>query len=435
MRDWEWNALRFIFVFEKNMIKYRGMRRKTVWFSVIFLSIFLFGFSGRETVFVVADTLDDKKDDLQDLQEKKSSYQKIIDIKKNQKALLQSQITNLAQQTDTLSSTIAENTVKLEETKQKIQTLEQQIQEKEEVIAEQKEMLADFIRSYRDSESGGFQAMVFAVESGENPFSSADQSEQFQSDIAQAVEKIEAVRRSLSRDSEALGRDKTETETLNARLEQQTAYLDSAKQQKEALAEQAVVEQTQYEKKLSKVEEQIDDIEQEIEELEAQKSNSLDLSKLPSRSGAAMRYPLEKGSITQGYGKTSFAKSSKMYKNGFHNGVDFGVPTGTEVLAAASGTVVATGNSGRYAYGKWIAIDHGNGLVTLYGHLSKQKVSRGDGVSRGDTIGLSGNTGNSTGPHVHFTVFSEDSFEVVDSVSVSGVKIPTGASVNPMRYL
>ena len=386
--------------------------------------------------FVFADTLDDKKDDLQDLQAQRDSYQKIIDIKKNQQSLLQSQIGSLTKQTEVLSDTIAQNTSKLDETREKIRLLQQQIQEKEAVLFEQKSILAEFVRSYHDAESGGVERLAFSVEVGENPFSSADQSSQFQEGIVHSVEKIEAVRRSLGEDYASLDRDKTETETLQARLEQQTAYVEGAKKQKEILAVQTTVEQGRYEKKLSKVEDQIEEIEQEIERLEAEKSNSLDFGKLPSRDSASLQYPLEKGTITQGYGKTRFAKSSGMYKNGFHNGVDFGVSTGTEVLAAASGTVVATGNCGnRYAYGKWIAIDHGNGLVTLYGHLSKQKVGKGDRVSRGDIIGLSGNTGNSTGPHLHFSVFSEDSFEVVDSVSVSGVKIPTGASVSPMRYL
>jgi murein DD-endopeptidase MepM/ murein hydrolase activator NlpD len=98
--------------------------------------------------------------------------------------------------------------------------------------------------------------------------------------------------------------------------------------------------------------------------------------------------------------------------------------------------VVATGNNGRYAYGRWIAVDHGNGIVTMYGHLSSIVKSKGSIVKKGDTIAKSGNTGNSTGPHVHFTVFSAKSFEVVPSKSVLSVKdIPIGATVNPKNYL
>lgn len=84
----------------------------------------------------------------------------------------------------------------------------------------------------------------------------------------------------------------------------------------------------------------------------------------------------------------------------YHNGVDLAVPQGTEVLAAAEGTVIQSGwNSG---YGISVYIDHGNGMVTRYGHLSRADVEVGQYIGQGESIGLSGNTGNSTGPHVHF---------------------------------
>ena len=105
------------------------------------------------------------------------------------------------------------------------------------------------------------------------------------------------------------------------------------------------------------------------------------------------------------------------------------------IYAAGNGKVIGSGSNGKYAYGNWIAIDHGDGLVTLYGHLSSKSVSRGDSVKRGDKIGISGNTGFSTGPHLHFSVFVKSSYEVVQSKYVKGLMIPTGAGVNPMKYL
>ncbi len=157
---------------------------------------------------------------------------------------------------------------------------------------------------------------------------------------------------------------------------------------------------------------------------------------MPAYKKGLLSYPVKNIAISQGYGKTSFAKSSRYYKNGFHNGIDYALPSGSDVLAAANGKVVAIGNNGKYAYGKWMAIDHGNGIVTLYGHLSAYKQSKGDRVGRGEVIAKSGNTGYSTGPHLHFTVFSTKSFVVVASKKVSSVKdIPVGATVNPKNYL
>ena len=86
-----------------------------------------------------------------------------------------------------------------------------------------------------------------------------------------------------------------------------------------------------------------------------------------------------------------------------HSGMDLAVPTGTSVRAALPGTVtVSTYNQGGYGY--YVMIDHGNGLSTLYGHNSQLLARVGQTVEAGDVIALSGSTGRSTGPHLHFEV-------------------------------
>ena len=85
-----------------------------------------------------------------------------------------------------------------------------------------------------------------------------------------------------------------------------------------------------------------------------------------------------------------------------HSGMDIGCATGSSVVAANDGTVILSGWYG--AYGNCVIIDHGGGIVTVYGHHSKNLVKEGDKVTRGQQIALSGNTGMSTGPHLHFEV-------------------------------
>lgn len=119
-----------------------------------------------------------------------------------------------------------------------------------------------------------------------------------------------------------------------------------------------------------------------------------------------LAWPLSSNKITSPYGTRS---------RGFHSGIDLAAKTGTSVYAAAGGKVVLA--SWYYGYGNCIVIDHGNGLKTRYAHLSAYKVSNGATVSRGQLIGLSGNTGNSTGPHLHFEV------------------IVNGSTKNPVNYL
>ena len=99
----------------------------------------------------------------------------------------------------------------------------------------------------------------------------------------------------------------------------------------------------------------------------------------------------------------------------FHSGVDIGSSTGTRIIAPADGVVTFTDLLG--GYGRAIIINHGNGITTRYGHLSGFAVSAGQTVHRGDTIGYVGDSGRSTGPHLHYEVRINDT------------------PVNPYKYL
>lgn len=99
----------------------------------------------------------------------------------------------------------------------------------------------------------------------------------------------------------------------------------------------------------------------------------------------------------------------------FHKGMDIAARAGTTIIAPASGTVTFAGKRG--AYGLMAIINHGHGIVTRYGHLKKCAIERGDRVKRGDKIALVGNSGRSTGPHLHYEV------------------IVNGIPVNPQKYI
>jgi len=118
------------------------------------------------------------------------------------------------------------------------------------------------------------------------------------------------------------------------------------------------------------------------------------------------------GPITSGFGVRTHPVFGDLRQ---HNGIDIGAAHGTSVVAADGGTVItSTYNS---SYGNYVVISHGNGMTTLYAHLSSRSVSVGSSVSKGQQIGLIGSTGISTGPHLHF------------EVSVGGSR------VNPRLYL
>jgi len=113
-----------------------------------------------------------------------------------------------------------------------------------------------------------------------------------------------------------------------------------------------------------------------------------------------MGLPIKNGKIT-----TPYNKKGKMWKSGFHTGVDFAVVEGTDIIAAVEGKVLA--NNWGKAYGNQIIVEHGlhsKKVWMIYAHLSKVLVKAGDRIEKGQLIGKSGNTGNSSGPHLHFEV-------------------------------
>ncbi|MEV5356813.1 M23 family metallopeptidase [Streptomyces sp. NPDC086081] len=118
----------------------------------------------------------------------------------------------------------------------------------------------------------------------------------------------------------------------------------------------------------------------------------------------------------------SFAQNGGMWQS-THSGQDYAVPSGTRVVAAHGGTVVKAGGNGAGdgpAYGNAVVIKHGNGTYSQYAHLSQVKVRIGQVVKTGQEIARSGNTGNSSGPHLHFEIRTTPNY---------------GSAVDPVKFL
>jgi murein DD-endopeptidase MepM/ murein hydrolase activator NlpD len=182
-------------------------------------------------------------------------------------------------------------------------------------------------------------------------------------------------------------------------------------------------------------------------DLESQLAYVLDPSKIPSAGKGVLRWPLDNVKITQKFGNTDFAKSGA-YNGAGHNGIDFGVAIGTPIRSSLSGVISAVGNTdevpGCYSYGKWIMVRHGNGLSTLYAHLSSINVSEGQSVETGQVIGLSGFTGYATGPHLHFGLYVSDAVQFVklgqvkSKTNCANARVPVSpysGYLDPLEYL
>ncbi|WHM35504.1 M23 family metallopeptidase [Streptomyces sp. BPTC-684] len=115
---------------------------------------------------------------------------------------------------------------------------------------------------------------------------------------------------------------------------------------------------------------------------------------------------------------TPYRMAGSMWSSGYHTGVDFAAETGTTVKAVGAGTVVSAGWGG--AYGNQVVIRHADGMYSQYAHLSQLSVSAGQTVAEGQQLGLSGATGNVTGPHLHFEIRTTPDY---------------GSDVDPLAYL
>ncbi len=132
------------------------------------------------------------------------------------------------------------------------------------------------------------------------------------------------------------------------------------------------------------------------------------------RKAAKFLWPVDGGNVISFFGWRSSSR--------FHDGIDIAAPKGTKIFASKSGQVIYSSNKIR-GYGNMIVIRHNEGYHTVYSHNNSNKVRKGDIVSQGDVIGLVGNTGHSSGPHLHFEIrkgkYSKDPLKFLGGVPAS----------------
>jgi murein DD-endopeptidase MepM/ murein hydrolase activator NlpD len=277
-----------------------------------------------------------------------------------------------------------------------------------------------------------------------------------------AIEELETVKRSMA---ERVGELRGQKDTLSGKrvvttqkredlldlksqFSDQQSILTNNEANKSELLSATKNEEKEYQAMLKARKAAREQLAKEVSDIESQLQFILDPNKIPSAGTAVFRWPVDKPYITQYFGYTKFALQSGAYKNNLHNGMDLGAPTGTKIYAPLGGTVRSVGNTdavrGCYSWGKWVLIDHPNGLSTMFAHLSQISVTPGQKVATGDIIGYTGNTGYSTGPHLHFTLYVSDGVQVKQfnqfkSVTSCGAALSPFAAIeaylDPLDYL
>ncbi len=330
------------------------------------------------------------------------------------KTELQTQITQL----DTQISTLMERKKALDEqnelAQQEIELINEQIdlynklieqkakelEEAKAAEAEQKEALRVRMRSMEENGSLSYLAVVFEASSFSDLLSRID----FISEIMKYDKQLEdayiAARQHVEDVKAEYEATKAEHEATKLELEQKKAELEASINEGTALIIALEADVEGYRTQFAASEAQEAQIGTEIDRLVAELEAQQSAGQGGSITGTGTYvWPLPGYSPGSAYGWRMHPIQGVMK---FHAGEDIGAPTGTPILAADSGTVIlSTYGSG---YGNYVTISHGNGRVTLYGHMSSRAVAAGDTVTQGQTIGYVGSTGMSTGPHLHFEV-------------------------------
>ena len=407
------------------------MRRLAI---VTILSLILFmplSASFAATPEELKQAIDAKSKELEKITADVKQTQAQLDQVAGEKKTLNNDIKQIDYSINQLNLNIKSSGINIDKLKLELELLDDKRTATEISIDNQKEAVRKVLRELQQRDNDNLMQMLLRNNSFSDSLTEIQNLEDLQINLSVNVATLNGLHDELSKNIGETTGTKTKLEIANDSYKNRKVIAADKKSEKNNLLATTKNKESAYQKQLSDLEDKQASIGKEIGELETALRASFDPNVLPFKRSGVLAFPVLEPVFTQDYGATAFAQ--RAYKTGFHNGVDFKASIGTPIIAAANGSVMAVGNNGRAQYGKYVVIKHDNNLATLYSHLSRQTVTKGDYVKVGQIIGYSGNTGYVTGPHLHFTVYWAPSV-TFKSFSGAGL-VPIGVTVNPMDYL
>ena len=419
-----------------------------------------------DTVSDLQAQIDANKQQLEALEAEIAIYQKQLDALGSMKDTLQSAISSLTLSQQKLASEIKVTQNKIASANLSIKELTLSIGDKETVIAEDHSAIAKALRSVAEDEGTSIITQLISSHSLSEAWETADQVILFNRALNDNITEMRAARTALAANRDQVTTTKTTLVALQNKLTIQKRSVDASKKAQQQLLSQTKNQEANYQKLVAQKQASEKAFEQELINLQGQLNLIVHPDLLPKVGTGVLSWPFSNAfmlnctkrksvfknffCITQYFGNTAFSTANpQIYNGGGHPGMDIAAPIGTAVQASFNGVVLATGNTdlvkGCYSYGKWVMLIHGNGLSTLYAHLSEIDVVKGQSVSTGQILGLSGMTGYATGPHLHFGVYATEGTQIMTLRQFRGAKIGCAdatmpvatltAYLNPLSYL
>lgn len=367
-----------------------------------------------------------------------------------EKKTLQSAINRLETERKKVNAEIARTEALISSTDLEINKLILEMSATEQDIALTSAAIADIIRSQYQASNQSLIELLLQNERLSDFWTEIDTFDSIQNEMAAKVATLEQLQELLIERRDENEGKRSELASLKNQYTDQNSVLVSSRAEQAELLSATQNEEANYQALLASQQAARDQIIRELRDFESQLQFILDPNTIPAPGTQVFNWPLTNVIITQFFGGTEFARRNAAAYGGrpYHAGVDFGAPSGTPILAPLAGTVRATGNTdavpGCYSWGKWTLIDHANGFSTMYAHQSVIAVQPGQKVATGEIIGYIGNTGFSTGPHLHFTLYAKDGvsvrkFNEIKTVTGCGPATTpvaaTEAYIDPMLYL
>lgn len=401
--------------------------------------------------------------DEDELQEAIEAKQEEVNKINKEIAATQGQINQLQGQAQTLQGAISQidtgikqatlgiksSEKNIEKLSLEIESLGYEVNEVGDEVRKKQAQVGEILRRIQRKDQYGFLPSILGSDTLAEGLAEINAFKNIQNDISREALDLLSLKDQLEGTINVSSSKKSQLEVEVVNLASRKVILDEQKGQKAELLAVTKNQEGEYQELLTDLEQKQQALLEEISDIESQLSQNFDRSSVPTRETGSLVWPVmasgeRAGIITQNWGETAYSK--RFYRGRPHNGMDIGAPTGTEVRAAGAGTVVRVDYNGQYyQYGRYILIDHGNGLSTLYAHLSGTTAKTGDTVNKGDLIGYVGSTGFSTGAHLHFGLYAtpESGWRMSTDREQGGLfsvppatgLVPIGVTLNPAQYL
>ncbi len=383
--------------------------------------------------------IEEKNAELQKILEEREQIVRQLEEIGEQRTTLQRELRSIDATINHLNLSIKANRLILEKLELEIESLGNEIKSVEKSIENQKATIAKLFVELQQKDNENLLIIFLKNKSLAESVSEAQNITNLNLSLAQSANELRNFQQDLIYKLSEQQSKKRHRQIERLNLINRQDILQEQKAVKKRVLFETKNQERVYQQQITELDERQAAISKVIEEIEQKLREAFDPSLLPLKRPGVLSLPVENPVITQLYGETKFAQ--RAYRSKFHTGVDFKASVGTPIFAAHDGTVVAVDNNDqgtsrwrKYQYGLYVVIEHENNLSTLYAHLSRTVVQKGDRIKEGDLIGYSGNTGYSFGPHLHFTVYWAPSVQYKKIPPAAGL-VPVGVTIDPMDYL